>query len=296
MEELEFHSDITFPAEQSIPDEFPVVFPPISYEDFFQTYLAANLPCLIKGGCVDDWRSRTEWAEDGKADLSSLSSVVPASLAVPVSNCGKKYFNSQEQCADYTFGDYLKYWRDRGDDLLYLKDWHFRRDCPDYAAYQTPNWFCSDWLNEYWDEKSADEGSAKDDYRFVYVGPKGSWTPFHSDVFGSFSWSANVVGRKMWTFLPPGQQEQFRDKFGNLPHDLNECLESRDEVRVRKYEVVQESGDVIFVPSLWHHQVVNLEDTISINHNWFNGANAHIILAELLRAFSEVEKELSDCR
>lgn len=34
------------------------------------------------------------------------------------------------------------------------------------------------------------------DYRFVYVGPAGSWTPLHSDVLRSYSWSANVGGRK----------------------------------------------------------------------------------------------------
>lgn len=30
--------------------------------------------------------------------------------------------------------------------------------------------------------------------------------------------------------------------------------------------MMQESGEAIFVPSGWHHTVVNLEDTLSINH------------------------------
>jgi ribosomal protein L16 Arg81 hydroxylase len=32
-------------------------------------------------------------------------------------------------------------------------------------------------------------------------------------------------------------------------------------------------GEVIFVPSGWWHQVVNLDDALSVNHNWINGAN-----------------------
>ena len=28
----------------------------------------------------------------------------------------------------------------------------------------------------------------------------------------------------------------------------------------------------------WYHQVHNEEDTISVNHNWFNAANIHLIL------------------
>lgn len=40
---------------------------------------------------------------------------------------------------------------------------------PDHHAYTTPIYFSSDWLNEYWDTLDFD------DYRFVYMGPKGSW-------------------------------------------------------------------------------------------------------------------------
>lgn len=36
-------------------------------------------------------------------------------------------------------------------------------------VYETPSYFAVDWLNEYWITKE------KDDYRFVYIGPKGSW-------------------------------------------------------------------------------------------------------------------------
>lgn len=77
-------------------------------------------------------------------------------------------------------------------------------------------------------------------------------------------------------------------------------------------ECIQESGDTIFVPSGWHHQVYNLvcfspllslyrpvtlfqcmslnvlqEDTISINHNWLNAYN----LACVVRPFLLVYKE-----
>ena len=95
----------------------------------------------------------------------------------------------------------------------------------------TPIFFQSDWLNEFWDSREDQE----DDYRFVYIGPKGSWyvqyqisslkiidfksstnysignlilqfrTPFHADVFRSYSWSANICGKKKWIFFPPGK-------------------------------------------------------------------------------------------
>lgn len=36
----------------------------------------------------------------------------------------------------------------------------------------------SDWLNEVW--RLRDD--VADDYCFVYMGPAGTWTPFHADV------------------------------------------------------------------------------------------------------------------
>ena len=79
-------------------------------------------------------------------------------------------------------------------------------------------------------------------------------SPFHSDVLRSHSWSANICGTKQWTFLFPGEEEKLKDKHGNLPFDLRECnLEG-----IRKVEVTQREGEVLFVPSGWFHQVHNL--------------------------------------
>lgn len=45
--------------------------------------------------------------------------------------------------------------------------------------------------------QGAGMGGCTADYRFVYLGPAGSWTPLHADVLRSYSWSANVAGRKL---------------------------------------------------------------------------------------------------
>ena len=49
------------------------------------------------------------------------------------------------------------------------------REFPEYEAYQTPEFFQSDWLNEFLDEQGWERGKECDDYRFVYIGPKHSW-------------------------------------------------------------------------------------------------------------------------
>lgn len=89
-------------------------------------------------------------------------------------------------------------------------------------------------------------------------------TPFHADVFHSYSWSANICGRKKWLLYPPGQEKFLRDCRGNLPYDVTSPA-LQDERHFPRFseaghplEVIQEAGEILFVPSGWHHQVYNL--------------------------------------
>ena len=46
-------------------------------------------------------------------------------------------------------------------------------------------------------------------------------TPFHADVFRSYSWSSNLCGRKKWIFYPPSQENYLKDSLGNLMYDVD---------------------------------------------------------------------------
>jgi hypothetical protein len=144
----------------------------------------------------------------------------------------------------------------------YLKDWHLVQllkskqtgddDSCALPLYNTPEYFERDLLNNFL-EKYSDGG----DYKFVYWGPKGSITRLHSDVLHSFSWSYNVTGSKKWTFYLPS----------------NKVGVSSDNNSDRSFEVIQNTGETIFVSSQIKHEVVNLVETLSINHNWITSAN-----------------------
>ncbi|XP_054716685.1 2-oxoglutarate and iron-dependent oxygenase JMJD4-like isoform X2 [Uloborus diversus] len=214
-----------------------------------------------------------------------------SSADVPVADCGIKDYNSQLK-SNMKFKDYIKYWKKLNQETnncpsLYLKDWHFNRNFPKYGAYVTPIFFKSDWLNEFCQKEN-------DDYEFVYMGPKGTWTPLHADVFGSYSWSVNICGRKRWLLFPPGTEKLLQNEFKQLIYNVE--LTDIIEKKVQHLDVIQETGEIIFVPSGWHHQVWNLEDTISINHNWFNGCNINYIWKCLYKAALDVKKEIDDCK
>lgn len=61
-------------------------------------------------------------------------------------------------------------------------------------------------------------------------------------------------------------------------------------------ECIQEQDEIIFVPSGWYHQVHNLEDTISINHNWFNAYNLSWVWDLLLKDYNEAKEYIEDVR
>ncbi|XP_067685892.1 2-oxoglutarate and iron-dependent oxygenase JMJD4-like [Haliotis asinina] len=270
-----------------------------TYEEFFQRYLLPNRPCVISAKCTEGWRSRREWVLAGKPHLDFFISHFGSAI-VPVADCSQEKFSSHPK-EEMSLKDYFKYWKEQtvspGSKCLYLKDWHFNREFPKYKAYTTPIYFRSDWLNEFWDTRTDE----RDDYQFVYIGPKGSWTPFHADVFRSYSWSANICGRKKWIFFPPGEEKCLTDVFGQLVYDVT-SNELADQSRYPNYkhlehrlEVYQEEGEIIFVPSGWHHQVYNVEDTISINHNWLNGCNIDLCWAHIQQCLQDVQKEIADC-
>lgn len=102
------------------------------------------------------------------------------------------------------------------------------------------------------------------DFSYYHLHFLATRTPFHADVFRSYSWSANICGRKKWLLYPPGQEEFLRDTHGNLSYDVTSA-ELRDrglfpnsEEACQPLEIIQEAGEIIFVPSGWHHQVYNL--------------------------------------
>lgn len=148
----------------------------LSYIEFFDKFMFKNLPVLING-IADQWECMnwTTNSPDCGINFEYLAKKIDQNQNVPIANCNKVYFNSHEKL-EIPFVEFLNYWRTRHDeqdecskDLLYLKDWHLRRSQPYYHFYTTPAYFASDWLNEYCEENNCD------DYRFVYMGPKGTW-------------------------------------------------------------------------------------------------------------------------
>jgi hypothetical protein len=245
----------------------------------------------------------------------------------------------------------------------------------DYYYYELPRYFSDDWLNEWYDSLSGNtsnstaingistscttiiststnptqteeettattpQPAATEDYRFLYLGPQGSSTPLHTDVLRSHSWSANIVGRKLWRLLPAEYAHLVQDKSTGMSHpydfypeeekdqqklevdfkknstansakdatlhpssqdtpftSINARFPGLKEAQTHIIEVIQYPGEIIFVPSGWYHTVLNLDDCLSINHNWISSHSVMSSLRLLQKERARAADLIDDCR
>jgi hypothetical protein len=251
-----------------------------SPRDFRKGFHDRNLPCLING--LESYFERANKAWRGPHNTINrewFAKNLGEETLVPLryqpqqkdkldedgraSECQTKQVPMKEWIGVLQEGDEST---DEKKNPYYLKDWHLllqleqeqSRSIP--KLYTCPEIFQFDLFNSFLTKFT------KGDYRFCYWGPKASSTVRHSDVLHSFSWSYNVVGSKEWTFYKDHQQ----------------------------FTIVQTAGQAVFVPCTWQHQVVNLEETISINHNWITTANIDQTWGCLKTEMKAIEKELKE--
>jgi len=278
---------------------------------------------------------------------------------------------------------YLKDWHFVKDASFNSKQHNERKkDSTDLHYYRLPMYFSDDWLGEWYDHLSSTttlNGIEKDDdtigpatrteppppptattitttnssisdYRFVYLGPKNSSTPLHTDVLCSHSWSANIAGRKLWRVLPaeyayllqdkctgtshpydfypsdiqgeensmntrtnsgtlhgkPSTKEQFTTrnsaKYSNRQHststfpDIHTRFPGLQQAQPHILETIQYPGEAIFIPSGWYHTVLNVDDCLSINHNWISTHSVISSWRYLQKERTRAENLIEDCR
>ncbi|KAM7535841.1 hypothetical protein Aperf_G00000091761 [Anoplocephala perfoliata] len=286
------------PMVDDITKSIPYLDRRCSYADFYTKFLYQNFPCLFTDDHTNSWPARSKW---NKGDSINIDAILKPFLGqeLCVANCEEFEFGTHPTLTMST-ESYLSYWKSfsKCDDmkLLYLKDWHYFRGRSFNEFYKLPAFFSSDWLNEFSDFRT----DCNDDFRFVYIGPKGTWTPLHTDVYCSYSWSANIIGLKRWWIFPPGEEKKLVDLNGGvLPPDIRGfklATPGSDPALPQCYIFDQRPGEMFFVPAGWFHQVLNLTDCVSINNNWLNACNIGLVWRHLQSQLQEVKKSCCDVK
>ena len=228
----------------------------ITPQEFRIQFHHRNIPCILRGLDQTSFRSvMDQWLHpDGTIHREWFRQELGAETVVPLRQSAKGDLDEDGRAMEcrtkhvplQEWIEYLIHVKDQ-EELWYLKDWHLLQELLGHAVaskrskqnlYHCPEYFQYDLLNNMLVK------CTKGDYRFCYWGPSNSNTTRHSDVLHSFSWSFTISGTKQWTFYGPNKTLT--------------CL--------------QGEGETMFVPSTWQHDVINLQETLSINHNWITTA------------------------
>ncbi|HDH0962400.1 TPA: cupin-like domain-containing protein [Staphylococcus aureus] len=89
-------------------------------------------------------------------------------------------------------------------------------------------------------------------HEWLYLGSKGTGTPFHVDIKNSHAWNALIFGEKEWLFAEIGQD------YLNIK-DENKCL---------KY--IQKANELLYIPPNLPHKVVNTQNSLCITGNFWD--------------------------
>ena len=272
------------------------------------TFQFQNLPGPDSSNPISDKTTTLQW-NDGTFLINTFG---PNHL-VPVIN--------GDTCLEMKLKDFLN--EEHEDQHLYLKDFHAVRDSltirNDLQLYSVPSFFRDDWLNGFYDALSV-SSLFMDDFRFIYIGREGTCTKLHYDVFSSHSWSMNMSGCKLWLFCQEKDAKQYYDVFGNLRltsflseediHTLQILYNDITEKSIDEYNLtgpisrlthelsfcIQHPGDVVFVPSTWHHEVLNLGPgwISSVNQNWIEATGLEKMHTFINKELYEIRKRTSE--
>ena len=142
-------------------------------------------------------------------------------------------------------------------------------------------------------------------HEWLIIGPARSGSPIHTDPFATHAWNALLEGRKRWVVFHPNTplhllrigltQDSlseafawddiwgwFNEEIPDIKADVdayfqNEC----DENQFWCFDFIQEPGEIVFMPSRWHHAVINLTDTVAITQNYCSETNLRDCVGEM---------------
>lgn len=289
--------------------------------EFKRRYVYRNIPAIIRGldyrgncfhpitqlwrnvynkdhGTTDECTSERSINDDWFIENVGRDTTLQIRMPLQAETLDEEGRAEECKTTDVTMEQWIDYCRgatSKGDHL-YLKDWHLvqylemrakekverekdgaymydRQSVDDSPLYSVPFIFGPDVLNTFLLRYLGG------DFRFTYWGPQGSSTALHSDVLHTFSWSFNVVGEKEWIFYPP--TFNLADNYSDIQY-TGETM---------SFALTQREGDAVFVPSGWRHEVRNVRETLSINHNWFTAASVDKVWECILIESKAVEKE-----
>mmetsp|Transcript_10722 Transcript_10722/g.46421 ORF Transcript_10722/g.46421 Transcript_10722/m.46421 type:complete len:795 (-) Transcript_10722:49-2433(-) len=177
----------------------------------------------------------------------------------------------------------------------YLHDWSLNRYCPaifgppPYTEFTMPKYFAGDYFQR------VPWIGYEQTWPSLFIGANATSSALHVDSGATNFWMYLMTGKKLWRFWDREQlfnlyhkpfTAHFRFRAFDVDLSRNPLLADAP-----MYEVVQEPGDLVFVPANSPHAVHNLDDITALSMNYVDSTNLWLYLADLVKdeAWEEIE-------
>ena len=180
----------------------------------------------------------------------------------------------------------------------YLHDWSLNRYCPSifgpppYTEFTMPKYFAGDYFQR------VPWIGYEQTWPSLFIGANATSSALHVDSGATNFWMYLMSGKKLWRFWDREQTFNLYHKpftahfrFRSFDVDLKRNPLLAD---APMYEVVQEPGDLVFVPANSPHAVHNMDDITALSMNYVDATNLWLYLAGLVEDEAWEELEMFD--
>ena len=239
----------------------------LSTESFIDTFERPSRPVVLTGAAAN-WPALAEWTSPAAFCAAAVGTAGPSATPA-LFHAGGTLVSLPD------FFAYTAAVSSRDDRPLYLFERNFCELAPPLArGFSTPRFFEDDLF--------ALLGEQRPDHTWVIGGARKSGSTFHKDPNASCAWNALVFGLKAWVFYPPhvappGVVVSEDGAEVATPVSVMEWYVDHFSAHSQRVKSggpdaplcgLQRPGDVVFVPAGWWHQVLNLEDSLAVTHNF----------------------------
>ena len=228
----------------------------ISDAEFLEQHVRRAQPVVLKGR-ASEWPCVQEWSMDWLRDNYGEDKV---DIFDPLDSTSNRVNNDVEVTTLSTVLDAME----KGDVSKYSRFNRLLYDHPDLVDH-------FDWQ---WLRRMRSPWSSGKTFQ-VFIGGKGTRTSLH--CAGEHNLFTQVHGRKHWYFVEPRADIWLRPPVTRTPYFYSlfnpekPDFDSHPGMAVTQvWECTLESGDVLFNPPFWWHQVHNVTPSIGVGFRWFD--------------------------
>jgi ribosomal protein L16 Arg81 hydroxylase len=227
----------------------------LSREEFLREYYVPNRP-VVMTGLMDDWPAMSKWNLDylGRTFADRI-------VEVQMGRSGNSnYEEEKEKClTQIRFGEYIEKVRTAGES----NDFYL-------TAYNNSSNMRA--LNELWDDIVQIPEYLTDDRTggFLWIGPKGTITPFHHDLTNNFM--AQVIGSKRVKIAPSWDLPLMRNHahcYCSVDGRVEPVSAHPPLDQPQIMEAILNPGEVLFLPIGCLHYVEGLEISVTVSFTNF---------------------------